>query len=620
MPASPLRSVTLLVAVLLAAVAWAAPPAGAAEPPQPLALDAGWQYRPDPSDAGLAAGWKKGDWEEAWQDVAVPHVFNPTPVDAEFLGTVGWYRLRLTTPATPAGFGWALRFEGVRRRARIWLNGRRIGRNTNPYEAFEVAASGLRAPGRANTLVVRVSNRRSPALREGWWNWGGITRPVSLQPVGTVSWDDVGVLSDTQCDAHGRHCSALARTDGTLVNHSSQTLTPVLSISLRSPKGVVTSRTVTAQPLAPGASRRDGFSVRISGTPELWSPPAPNLYDVDVSVSVDGAVTQLEHRRFGFRFIRVNNGRLFLNGHRLQVRGASIQEDVPGVGAALHDADVEKTVADLKALGANVTRAQYPLGEKLLSRLDEEGILVWSQAPVYHADERLKTLEGRREALDKVRHTVLVARNHPSVMTHSVANELSPYADSMPGTRRFLVTAARITRGLDDTVPASLDLLSYPNIPQQRSFLGFGLLGINSYYGWYHGKPGPQSVARFGDLAPFLRDMKRMYPRQAQMITEFGAEATFKGPAHVKETFAFQARYLDRTLRVVDETPWLSGAIYWTAREFYVKPRWDGGARRRGIERDALHNKGLISYDGTPKPAFFEARRLFGHTPLYPDG
>ena len=39
-----------------------------------------------------------------------------------------------------------------------------------------------------------------------------------------------------------------------------------------------------------------------------------------------------------------------------------------------------------------------------------------------------------------------------------------------------------------------------------------------------------------------------------------------------------------------------------------------------GVQRDALHNKGLLHYDGTPKPAFFEARKDFARTPLYPDG
>ena len=202
-------------------------------------------------------------------------------------------------------------------------------------------------------------------------------------------------------------------------------------------------------------------------------------------------------------------------------------------------------------------------------------------------------------------------------MTHSVANELTVWPDRTPGTKRFMLHAARIARDLDSTVPASLDLLSYPNIPKQKAYSGFGLLGLNSYYGWYKGKTSNnRSTAKLSDLPKFLADMRRMYPRQAMMITEFGAEATFDGPPTVKETFAFQSRYVDRTLDIVERTDWLSGAIYWTAREFYVKPDWDGGAER-DVPRDALHNKGLITYDGKPKPAFYEAQRRFQSTPIY---
>ena len=77
---------------------------------------------------------------------------------------------------------------------------------------------------------------------------------------------------------------------------------------------------------------------------------------------------------------------LRLNDRVLELKGASIQEDVPGRGPAMTDADVDNTVEELKALGANVTRAHYLLDPRLLDRFDKEGILVWSQAPVYHRD------------------------------------------------------------------------------------------------------------------------------------------------------------------------------------------------------------------------------------------
>jgi beta-glucuronidase len=62
--------------------------------------------------------------------------------------------------------------------------------------------------------------------------------------------------------------------------------------------------------------------------------------------------------------------------------------------------------------------------------------------------------------------------------------------------------------------------------------------------------------------------------------------------------------------------PFMSGAIYWTLREFAVKPEWDGGAKR-DVPRDGIHNKGLITYNGREKPAWTVAERDFARTPVY---
>ena len=613
-----------LAFVTLLAFGAMAAPATKAElgegPPMSARLDTGWEVKFDPEDAGRDGGWENGRWEEDWQDVTVPHVFNAKPIDDQFLGTNAWYRLRLRTPATPAGFTWALRFEGVRRDATVWLNGTKLGRHKGPFEPFTLAAEGLRPPGEVNDLVVRVSNLRSEDAREGWWNWGGMTRPVVLEPVGRVDWDDLGILSDVECDpADQTDCSAVIRTDGWLTSHTDEIVDVDLTVQLTSPDGERFEGTVTAPDLRPEERRRFGFEIPVEGDPALWSPDEPNLYAAQATVSVADRPQQIADRRIGLRYVRVSDGRLFLNGNELQLRGASIQEDLPGRGPALRDEDVETIIDDLERLDANVTRAQYPLDERVLTRLDEEGILVWSQAPVYHDDVLLETEKGRKESLAKVATTVLTGRNHPSVLTHSVANELSPDADTLSGTKDFLERAAALARELDPTVPPALDLLSYPNVPRQEVYDAFGILGINSYYGWYGGKEGtPRSTEDFDDLSPFLDYMRETYPRQAQIITEFGAESTYSGDADVKETYEFQADYVAKNLEVVASKPWLAGAIYWTAREFYVKPDWDGGAERDDVERDALHNKGLLFYDsGEFKPAAEIARELFGATPIY---
>jgi beta-glucuronidase len=309
---------------------------------------------------------------------------------------------------------------------------------------------------------------------------------------------------------------------------------------------------------------------------------------------------------------------LRLNGRVLDLRGAAVQEDFPGRGAAMTDADVENVVRELKALGVNITRAHYLLDPRLLKRFDEEGILVWSQSPVYHRDAQLKTPGERSYELGVVRDTILAVRNHPSVIVNSVANELTSQPDLHRTSRVWMQNAAALARDLDPVLPVAIDILSYPGISRQHAYSAFDALGINSYYGWYTGK-ADRSTANLADLAPYLRGMRARYPGRALVITEYGAEANHAGPANVKQTYAFQADYIRRNLDIVDRLGFMGGAIYWTAREFAVKPHWDGGGHPPPIQRDSIHRKGLITYDGKVKPAFAVAQRAFEATPLYRD-
>jgi len=605
------------VAALLAIAAVVATPAAAsaAAPPAPIPLSAGWGYAPDPGDAGQRLGWQDGRSGSAWRPVTVPHVFNGRPDDTGFYGTVGWYRISFAVPSIPPGGSWGIRFDQVRRVTNAWLNGRPIGSNRDPYTRFELPGTGLRV-GQPNTLVVRVDNRRARLLREGWWNWGGITRGVSLVPRGPLVLHDIGLLPRRVCDGDGDGCRWKVLVDGWLQNESAAPQRPSVDVALRAPDGTVSRQAAKPRTLRPGERVRARFAVAVKGDARTWSPEDPALYSATVTTRAGTAVAQVDRERIGLRTVTVRDGILRLNGRALDLRGASVQEDVPGRGPALTDADINNTVAELKALGANVTRAHYLLDERLLDRFDQEGILVWNQAPVYHRDRQLKRAEQRSHELGVLRDTILAARNHPSVITHSTANELTPVPDERRTTRLWMLNAAQLARDLDPTLPVSIDVLSYPRIDKQRTYDAYDMIGINSYYGWYRGKRA-RSTADINDLAPYLRAMNAKYPRHALVITEFGAEATEQGPADVKQTYAFQTQYIKRYLNIVDRLGFMNGAIYWTAREFAVKPNWDGGAHPD--VRDAIHNKGLISYDGKIKPGFSAAQEAFKATPLYRD-
>lgn len=604
----PRRSLATIVAAALVAICLtpAAAPAAPGVVPAAIPLATGWQKLADHGNLGVGGGYWRLDTRHSWLPAAVPGVITAQTTRATWPGEIEWYRATFNAPAATPGFTYDVHFGQVRRTAQVWLNGVRLGRHDDPYVPFDLPTRGALRPGARNVLVVRVDNRKSPAMREGWWNWGGITRPVTLVPRGALELQDPAVLSDVHCPDGGAGCTAAAQVDGTLVNRSDHPVTaPRVTLAL----GAGLRKTVQARSLAPGEQARLRFRLPVP-QPRLWSPGNPQLYDVTLTTSAGDVPQQADRWRTGLRGVQVRDGMLRLNGRQLRLRGAAVQEDIPGRGPALDDADIAQIVRELKAVHANVTRAHYLLNPRLLDALDAAGIMVWSQAPIYHRDTLLRTPQQRDAALATVRGTILAARNHPSVITHSVANELSPVPDTVPGTRDFLAAARALAHELDPTLPASVDLLSYPGYGRQAAYAAFPLLGINSYFGWYTGK-AQHSVARLADLGPYLDRMRRLYPAQGLEVTEFGAESTFAGPATEKETFAFQTDYLKNVLAIIERRPFIGGAIYWTLREFAVKPHWVGGFTRPGVARDSIHHKGLITYAGRRKPAWAVAEKEF---------
>jgi beta-glucuronidase len=316
----------------------------------------------------------------------------------------------------------------------------------------------------------------------------------------------------------------------------------------------------------------------------------------------------------GFRTVEVKGGVLYLNGRRLWLHGASIQEDVDGRGAALTNDNISTIVSELKSLGANITRAHYLLSQPMLTALDKAGIMVWEQPPVDHADPLLASSSGRQRALGLLQSTVEGYRSHPSVIVDSVGNELSPTADTAPGTLAYLNAAIALGRELDPIAPIGLDIYGYPDIPPQSIYSKFDVLGVTDYFGWYT----DHDLTDFTGLQPFLDTLHQALPNQALTIAEFGAESRFDGPTDVKGTYEFQSNYLQQTFGVLDQLPYMNGAIYWTLREFAVNPGWVGGAELPADDPpDGIHHKGLIAYDGTEKPAFSVAQQLFADPPPY---
>ncbi len=582
------------------------------KPAPAVPLTDGWQWVPDPHNLGIAEDWGQGGGGSLpWSPVSIPNDYNATVSSTSDAGTVAWYEVQFTGPPITRDRAWRVAFESVRRNAQVWLNGYKIGSNSDPYAPFSLPATTLK-PGQPNLLIVRVDNvRGGGSLPEDWWNWGGIMGPVTLEPVGRLGLNDLGVTSQVGC--RYRCGSFVVR--GTVVNRSIGALPATVVARVTSPSGDTVTVRKSLGKVRSGAGSAVNVNVPVRRPAALWSPQHPSLYRVDVLLSTGERVEESETLTSGLRSVAVRKGLLYLNGRRLWLHGASIHEDIDGRGAALTDDDIRTIVSELKSVGANVTRAHYLLSPRLLDALDRAGIMVWAQPPVDHADGALRTGRGRNHALSLLTSTLLGYRSHPSVIVDSVGNELSPNADATKGTRTYLQQATALARKLSPGVPVGLDTYCYPGYPAQKIYSTLDVLGISHYFGWYTGPKG-HSIANFSGLQPFLVQTHKRYPTLALAVSEFGAESLFDGPATTKGTYEFQSAYVQQTMNVLDRLAFMNGAIYWTLREFAVNPGWRGGVTLPpGTEPDGIHHKGLIAYDGSEKPAFSTAQQAFAKQP-----
>lgn len=625
------------------------PPSGqpSPEPPPPLVVQAPhgkpliyegqttrqllggtWYFRQDDTFVGDAERWYAQDDLNGWKAIRVPHSWNARDTTLD-KASVGWYRKEFTLPQVPKDevkrTFWKVRFEGANYRTKVWLNGKAIGGYTG-YFPFDLDLDGLRK-GR-NTLVVKVSSLRSnrdlthwrPAAFNGygtggWWNFGGLLREVYVRRVDTIDIEDVHVLP------HLPKVGGPAKVDvrAYLRNMTSKAREVDLTLSVDGERIAVKGKEVPA----------DGTRILTKTFtiehPRLWQPGSPQLYPMKVSVEEDGERRAEYQLRFGVRKLEVaRGGVILLNGHRLNVHGASIHEDDIKEGGALSQGTRSLLVSRLRDLGATITRSHYPLHPALLEAFDKYGILYWVDAPVYQIPNSFFNETGVRAAAKRaVALTVRNNINHPSIMTWSLANEPAGNRSELgifgPGLARFIKDGADAVHELDDTRFVSIDRQARAGEPPTSSvYRWLDVLGINEYFGWYDSYQAdlvrpPTTTA---ELSGYLDEVHAANPNKPLMITEFGAESVRDGPARQPGSRQYQTRYVLQHLRIHGSKDYVAGSIHWALRDFRVDPTWTGGAPR-DWSTPPWNNKSLIEEFNERKPVYFELRKRWRHAKAF---
>ena len=500
---------TLLVAVLLAVLVQShaapgkptvfpgafAPSEGWVKAPemplrQELCLNGSWRFQPVP----VPADWKRDQgtapnltppvptrWEATAVKVPSPwnvNTFNrddggdfrcyPSYPKAWDTVEMGWLERSFRVPAAWRGRRLILHFEAVAGDAVVSVNGREVAHNFDLFLPFEADVTEAAVFGGVN--VVRVGVRKASLFNDtrttgsrpypagSFWGQAiaGIWQDVSLAAVPAVRASETYVRPQVSRDTLTAEVTLRNDTSRAQTVQVGGTVQPWVNEAGKDVRtapeprwrlgGAVLSLPPRSVTIPPGASATVTLGQKVGGRLAFWTPDAPRLYGLTISVSRKGQILDRQWTRFGWREFSFQGDRQLLNGKPFALRGDSWHFlGIPQMTrryawswfTMLHDAH------------ANAVRLHaQPYPRFYLDVADELGICVLDETSNWGSDGQHKydSDDFWRRCDDQVARLVTRDRNHPSVFGWSVSNEVAWFIDRVKHPEQI----ARLKRGWAD--------------------------------------------------------------------------------------------------------------------------------------------------------------------------
>ena len=493
-------------------------------------------------------------------------------------GTV-WYKRSFDYAVQP-GHRQFLYFGAANYEAIVYLNGEKLGSHIGGFTPFAFEVTG-KVKAKDNFVVVKVDNKRHrdavPTVNTDWWNYGGLTRGVSLVEVPETYVHDYFIQ---------------------LQKGSTDTITGWVQLSGPHAAQRVTVSIPEAGANATVTTDTNGYAaIRIPAKLNLWSPENPKLYDVAIAAETDTV-----HDAIGFRTIETRGTEILLNGKPLFLRGVSVHEEAPfRAGRAFSVEDARTLLGWAREMGCNFVRlAHYPHNENMLREADRMGMLVWSESPVYWTID-WENPATFANASNQVHESVARDKNRASIILWSVANE-TPVS---PPRTAFLTKLVDQIRAEDPTrlLTAAMEHHSEgatadanPVILNDPLGAAVDVLGCNEYLGWYDGMPDKADHTTW-----------KIAYNKPLVMSEFGADALYglHGDAGAKFTEEYQESLFRHQVAMLNRIPTLRGTTPWVLMDFRSPRR-----SLPGIQ-DWFNRKGLVSLKGEKKKAFYVMQEFY---------
>jgi len=404
-----------------------------------------------------------------------------------------WYQRTFRVPEEWSGRRVLLHFEGVDWETTVWVNGREVGTHRGGYDPFTFDVTKALSRGETEEVVVSVwdptndgTQPRGKQVKEprGIWYTSvtGIWRTVWLEPVPEASIAGMKMAPDVDAGK----LRLTVETSGAV---GGETVRAV----------AMDGDAVVATVDAPVGRAMDLELAQ----PKLWSPDAPFLYDLKVSLIRDGGVFDEVESYFGMRKIALGKDadgivRMNLNGEFIFQYGPLDQGWWPdGLYTAPTDDALRYDLEVLKEMGCNMLRKHVKVEpRRLYYWCDKLGLLVWQDMPNgdrhvgREAPDIERTPESAAQYELELGRLIDTLGNHPSIIVWVPFNEgwgqfdtarIVDLVKTHDPTRLVINTSGWADRGVGDI----LDIHRYPGPampepqPDRAIVLGeFGGLGL----------------------------------------------------------------------------------------------------------------------------------------------
>jgi len=544
-----------------------------------LDLNGSWAFRFAEDTAIEAAGDAAFT---ATDTMIVPGCYDAMPKWQWKRGT-GLYR-RTFTLEKPVENAWLV-VEGMGLRGAFEIDGRKLGTHPYPYARLELPVGALAAG--EHTLFAAIENRLDWSVTKlaqvfyDFYFYGGFYRSVKL------SFDNRRLFVRTRDYTTGT-------VEVEAVNFAEKDFAAELLFDGR-----------TAVPVT---FRNARATARVPAF-RLWSPEAPNLH----TVSVRGVTA-----RFGVREIKAAQGKLWLNGKTLFLKGVNRHEQCQEFGVTIGEAQMLRDLQILKSLNANFIRgAHYQQSQRFLDLCDEVGLLVWEESLGWGNGKHAKNPKMPDEFKDaefcdlqvhQTREMVRASFNHPSVIIFGFLNEPSGNRPECKALVDRLVAAIKA----EDS--GRLTTFACDGWRDDISHANTDLVSVNSYPGTIPSNPGSPAVLRqkvadcFNGAAARFR---KLYPDKPIIVSECGVGAFYgyHDPGCAVGSEEFQEEYIRDILDTVWNNPDLSGYAIWQFTDTNTHRRncGDKAGRLFGISI-----AGIVDFQRRPKKAFETVKQYFG--------